>query len=135
METGKIEIRVKEENKRLSVHIELSADDTVWLTKHQIADLFGVYVQTVTAGLKTIRHNGLFNDNTVRTLHYVSRLGKQCSVEFYNLETIIALSYHMKGGICLSFREWLHEQVKHQQFVTNIPKTLVLIQLDLTKIL
>jgi hypothetical protein len=47
MERGKIKI----ENN--TVHIKLH-QGTVWLTQHQIADLFGVFVAAVNSNIRTI---------------------------------------------------------------------------------
>lgn len=135
MNTGKINIRVKEKTQELSVYIELSPDGTVWLTRHEIADLFGVYIQTVTAGLKTIQRNGLFRDNTVKYYCYLNTQGIQCTVELYNLETIIPLSYYMQGGICSLFRDWLCNQAKNQRLSTTVPRPPILIQFNRTELL
>ena len=135
METGKIDMQFKEKTDKLSVNIQLSEDGTVWLTKHQIADLFGVYIQTVTAGLKTIFQKELLLQEQVIKIHrFTNDQNKECQTELYNLEVILTLGFYMKGGICLSFREWIHERVKHQRLVTN-PQAPILIQFNLTKIL
>ena len=134
METGKIEIRVKEETKQLSVHIQLSEDGTVWLTKHQISDLFGVYFQTVTAGLKTIfQKELLLQEQVTKTHRFTNDQNKECQTELYNLEVILTLGFYMKGGICLSFREWVHERVKSP--IAYHPNPPILIQFRQTLIL
>lgn len=133
METGNITIQVKEETKKLSVHIQLSEDGTVWLTKHQIADLFDVYIQTVTAGLKTIfQKELLLQEQVTRTNRLTNEQGKECQTELYNLEVIITLGFYMKGGICLSFREWVHERIKSP--IAYLPKPPLLIQFGQTLI-
>lgn len=133
METGKIEIQFKENTNKLSVHIQLSKDGTVWLTKHQIADLFDVYIQTVTAGLKTVFQKELLLQERVTKIHrFTNEQGRECSTELYNLEVIITLGFYMKGGICLSFREWVHERVKSP--VAYLPKPPLLIQFSQTLI-
>lgn len=133
METGKIEIQFKENTNKLSVHIQLSKDGTVWLTKHQIADLFDVYIQTVTAGLKTVFQKELLLQEQVTKIHrFTNEQGRECSTELYNLETIITLGFYMKGGICMSFREWVQERVKYP--VAYLPKPPILIQFGQTLI-
>lgn len=133
METGKIEIQFKENTNKLSVHIQLSEDGTVWLTKHQVADLFDVYIQTVTAGLKTIfQKELLLQEQVTRTNRFTNEQGKECQTELYNLEVIITLGFYMKGGICLSFREWVHERVKSP--IAYLPKPPILIQFGQTLI-
>lgn len=135
MERGKIDIHFSESTRELSVHIQLSEDGTVWLTKYEIADLFDVYIQTVTAGLKTIFQRGeLFEMQVMRTYCSVNSQGKHCSIEFYNLDAIISLSFYMKGGICRSFREWVYKRI-HQPIATEVPKPPILIQLNQTSFL
>ena len=133
METGKIEIQFKENTNKLSVHIQLSEDGTVWLTKHQIADLFDVYIQTVTAGLKTIFQKELLLQERVTKINrFINGQGKECQTELYNLEVILTLGFYMKGGICMSFREWVHERIKYP--VAYFPKSPILIQFGQTLI-
>lgn len=135
MNTGKINIRVKEKTQELSVHIELSEDNTVWLTKHQIAELFGVYIQTVMAGLKTVRRNGLFKDDSVKYHCYLNTQGIHCTVELYNLDLIITLSFYMKGGVCHLFRGWLCNQAKKQLLSTTVPRSPILIRFNRVELL
>ncbi|MBD9177654.1 MAG: hypothetical protein EGP82_00490 [Odoribacter splanchnicus] len=133
METGKIDIQFKENTNKLSVHIQPSEDGTVWLTKHQIADLFDVYIQTVTAGLRTIFQKELLLQEQVTKINrFTNEQGKECQTEFYNLEVIITLGFCMKGGICMSFREWVHERIKYP--VAYLPKPPLLIQFGQTLI-
>lgn len=132
MERGKITIQQKGNTGKLSVHMEL-AEGTIWLTKHEIADLFGVYIQTVTAGLKTIfQKELLLQEQVTQTDRFTNEKGKECQTELYNLEVFIALGFYMKGGICASFREWVHERVKYP--VAYLPKPPILIQFDQTLI-
>lgn len=133
MKTGIIEIQFKENTNKLSVHIELSEDGTVWLTKYQIADLFNVYIQTVRAGLKTIFQKELLLQERVTKIHrFTNEQGRECQTELYNLEVIITLGFYMKGGICMLFREWIHERVKFP--IAYLPTPPILIQFGQTLI-
>lgn len=88
----------------VTVRIE---NGNVWLTKHEIANLFGVLVQTVDANLRIIFKSGLLYDNNVsvterqetsKGIHYVT---------FYNLEVVIFLSFRI-GTYCTKlFRKWV----------------------------
>lgn len=133
METGKIDIQFKETTNKLSVHIVLSEDGTVWLTKHQIADLFEVYIQTVTAGLKNIFQKKLLLQGRVTKIHrFTNEKGRECQTQLYNLEVVITLGFYMKEGICMSFREWVHERVKSP--IAHFSKPPILIQFSQTLI-
>lgn len=91
---------------RISVKIETDEKGEVWLTKCDIARAYGVFVQSVNSGLKTLEKSGEFNRlRDVRIEHFVYN-GKNCSTDLYGLKTIIALGLHMKGLKCAAFRKW-----------------------------
>lgn len=132
MERGKMDIHFSECTQELSVHIRLSEDGTVWLTKYEIADLFDVYIQTVTSGLKTIFQRGELFEMQVTKIHcFTNAQGRQCSVELYNLDMIISLSFYMKGGICQAFRERVYQMIR-QPMKTAVPRPPILNQLNQT---
>ncbi len=100
------------ETKAVSVHIELE-NGTVWLSKNQIADMFGVYISAVTMNLQSLYKE---DESFVRAnsqYHYVTTAsGESVSRTLFNLDIIILLAFKMKGGNCHLFRQWLREQVK-----------------------
>ena len=54
-------------------------------------DLFGVTAPTIRAGIKALCKSGVLREHEIkRTIH----LSDKCCMEFYNLETIIALAFH-----------------------------------------
>lgn len=113
MERGKIAFKNNEQIGNMYVQIELAGDGSVWLTKHEIVELFNVFTSTVNANLKVIfKENELFESEVVRTHRYKNKKGQDCSTEFYNLDVIIALSFRMKGAVCRAFREWIRKQAK-----------------------
>lgn len=98
MKRGSITIQRQNSEEQLSVTIQL-ADDTVWMTKHEIADLFDVYIQTVTSNLKSLFLSQELTESEVTLIHkYKNKNGLEYSTTFYNLEVIIALSFRMKRG-------------------------------------
>lgn len=61
------------------------------MNEAELLDLFGVSVLTIRAGIKALCKNGVLREYEIkRTI----RLSDKCSMEFYNLETIIALAFH-----------------------------------------
>ena len=63
----------------------------VWINESELLDLFGVTAPTVRAGIKALCKSGALREYEIkRTI----RLSDKCSMEFYNLETIIALAFH-----------------------------------------
>ena len=90
----------------VTVKIEADKNGEVWLPKWDIARAYGVFVQSVNAGLKSLAKTGDFDEyRDVRVEHFTYN-GKDCSVDLYSLETIIALGFRMKGLKCEAFRKW-----------------------------
>ena len=91
---------------KVSVRIETDDKGEVWLPKCDIARAYGVFVQSVNAGLKSLAKTGDFDEyRDVRVEHFTYN-GKNCSVDLYSLATIIALGFRMKGLKCEAFRKW-----------------------------
>lgn len=112
MKTGKMTMDYDPQTKAVSVHIELE-NGTVWLSKNQIADLFGVYISAVTMNLKSIRsEDEAFLDANRCEISYQTASGEHYQRSIYNLDVIILLAFKMKGGNCHLFRQWLREQAK-----------------------
>lgn len=90
----------------VTVKIETDKNGEVWLPKCDIARVYGVFVQSVNAGLKSLAKTRDFDEyRDVRVEHFTYN-GKDCSVDLYSLETIIALGFRMKGLKCEAFRKW-----------------------------
>lgn len=64
----------------------------IWMNEVELLDLFGVTTPTIRAGIKALCKSGVLREYEIkRTI----RLSDKCSMEFYNLETIIALAFHI----------------------------------------
>lgn len=90
----------------VTVKIEADKNGEVWLPKCDIARAYGVFVQSVNAGLKSLAKTGDFDEYRDVRVEYFTYNGKDCSVDLYSLETIIALGFRMKGLKCEAFRKW-----------------------------
>lgn len=76
----------------------------VWLTKHEIADLFECFVAKVDANVRaTLKAGVLDEDKVCRTMRY----SDDSSVMLYNLEMITALAFRIKSRNSDAFRRWL----------------------------
>lgn len=96
MERGKISI----ENN--TVHVKLH-EETVWLTQHQIADLFGVFIAAVNSNIRTIlKSEVLDTDKVCRNLNHEKGI-----TVLYNLEMITALAFRVKSENAEIFRHWM----------------------------
>lgn len=64
----------------------------IWMNEVELLDLFGVTTPTIRAGIKALCKSDVLREYEIkRTI----RLSDKCSMEFYNLETIIALAFHI----------------------------------------
>lgn len=63
----------------------------VWMNESELLDLFGVTAPTIRAGIKALCKSGVLGEYEIkRTI----RLSDKLSMEFYNIETIIALAFY-----------------------------------------
>ncbi|MCB5277331.1 MAG: virulence RhuM family protein [Candidatus Cloacimonetes bacterium] len=98
---------------RLEVFLE---DDTVWLSQRQLADLYQVGVNTINYHIKQIYLDGeLEQEATIRNYRIVQSEAKRevtRSVEFYNLELILAVGYRVRSPRGVEFRQWATQRLK-----------------------
>lgn len=88
----------------------LFAGETFWLTQKIMADLFGVNVPAVNKHLKNIYASGeLTPEATISKMETVQdEAGRQVArtVEFYNLDAVIAVGYRVNSLKATHFRIW-----------------------------
>ncbi|WP_455665043.1 hypothetical protein [Phocaeicola sp.] len=76
----------------------------VWMTAAEIADLFNVGGAQVNNAIKKILKNDVLKDYEVyKYIH----LNEKCSVDVYNMEVIIPLSFQWDTYYTNVFRKWL----------------------------
>ena len=105
MEKGYIRIKENNEN-QLIIEAKL-VNCTLWMTKHEIADLFNVFVNTVGNNLRSIFKSGLLREENVTRIHKYEHNGRQCEMKLYNLEALIFVSYRIASYEARAFREWV----------------------------
>jgi hypothetical protein len=105
MERGYMEIKENAEN-QLFVEAKL-VNCTLWMSKHEIADLFNVFVNTIGNNLRSIFKSGLLREENVTRIHKYENNGRQCELTLYNLEAIIFVSYRIASYEARAFREWV----------------------------
>jgi hypothetical protein len=112
MKTGKIEIKSN------GVFV-CPSGETVWLTKHQIADLFGVFVSTVGNNIRSIYKSGLLQrENVVRQ----NKSANGTIAESYSFEMIVALAFRIRSEKAEVFRAWVIKIVEDDFAVCRLPK-------------
>jgi len=84
------------------VHISGSGD--IWLSQHEIADLFGCFVSKVNANIRSILKSEVLDETKVcRTYRYPN----DNFVEQYSLEMVIALSFIIRSYNADTFRKFI----------------------------
>ena len=88
----------------------LIQDETVWLTQKRMAELFGVNVRTINEHLQNAYESDELREiSTIRKIRTVQKEGKrnvEREVNFYNLDTIIAVGYRVNSAQATHFRKW-----------------------------
>lgn len=111
MEKEKNEIIIFEnQDVKLEVNVK---DDTVWLNRQQLADLFDRDIKTIGKHINNALKEELYNDNSVVVkFATTARDGKTYKVEFYNLDMILSVGYRVKSNKGIIFRKWANRILK-----------------------
>lgn len=100
-----------------NVRVEvLYQDETFWLTLNRMAELFGTSKQNVSYHLQNIYKEGeLHRDATVKEILTVQPEGDRQvsrSLEYYNLDVVIAVGYRINSVQATQFRIWATDVLK-----------------------
>ena len=96
-------------------------DETFWLTQKAMAALFDVNPQAITKHLANIYEDlELEKSATCSILEQVQKEGNRSvkrSVEFYNLDAIIAVGYRVNSKKATKFRQWATKTLR--EYITK----------------
>lgn len=99
------------------------ANDTVWLTADQMAELFQRNKSTISRHIKNIFEDGELEQNAVVAFFATTATdSKVYQVAYYNLDMIISLGYRVKSHRGVQFRIWATQVLKEyliKGFVLN----------------
>lgn len=109
MERGYLKIE-ESSDKQFVVTAQL-VDSTVWLTKHEIADLFNVFVSTIGNNIRYLFKSGLLCEEAVTRIHKTEINECYSETTYYNLEVIVLLSCRINSLEAKAFRMWMLESV------------------------
>ena len=107
--TGEIVVYQPDEITRLEVRLK---DETVWLNRQQIAQLFGRDVKTIGKHINNALNEELSGIAVVAKFETTATDGKTYIVEYYNLEMILSVGYRVKSQQGIIFRRWTNSVLK-----------------------
>jgi len=124
MDTGQI-ILYQTQGGEAKIEVRL-ANETVWLTADQMADLFQRNKSTISRHIKNIYESGELEQNrTVAFFATVQNEGQRMverNIAYYNLDMIISVGYRVNSHRGVQFRQWATQVLKEYMikgFVLN----------------
>lgn len=124
MDTGQI-ILYQSQGGEAKIEVRL-ANETVWLTADQMAELFQRNKSTISRHIKNIYESGeLEQDRTVAFFATVQNEGQrkvERNIAYYNLDMIISVGYRVNSHRGVQFRQWATQVLKEYMikgFVLN----------------
>ncbi len=109
---GEIVMYQPDETIRLEVRLE---NDTVWLNRQQLSELFGRDVKTIGKHINNALKEELRKVSTVAKFAIVQMEGGRKvtrTIEFYNLDMVISVGYRVKSEKGIEFRIWANKVIK-----------------------
>ena len=113
MEEKKNEI-ILFENQGVKLEVNLK-DETVWLNRQQLAELFGRDIKTIGKHINNALKEELEGVPTVANFATVQKEGKRevtRNIEYYNLDVILSVGYRVKSKNGVIFRQWANKVLK-----------------------
>lgn len=108
-----------DENGKTDISVRF-ADEDVWVTQKQLAELYKTTRQNIGQHLENIyKDEELPRDATIKKFFIVQQEGSRQvkrEIEHYNLDVIIAIGYRIQSAVATRFRRWaterLHEYIQ-----------------------
>lgn len=102
------------------------ANETVWLTQAQLAELYKTSVPNICTHIGNILEDDeLQADSVIQDSLITATDGKSYRTKLYNLEMLIALGYRVKSKVATKFRQWATQHLKelmtkgHTEIITQ----------------
>ena len=99
---GEIILYQPDETVRLEVRLE---DDTVWLNRQQLAELFGRDVKTIGKHVNNALKEELKDISVIAKFATTARDGKTYQVDYYNLDMVLSVGYRVKSSKGVQFKD------------------------------
>lgn len=100
-EEGVVIYRTEDNTLQLDVQV---ADETVWLTQQQMAELFQKDQSVIARHINNIFKEGELDESNMQILH--NTMFKYRPTKVYNLDVIISVGYRVKSKRGTQFRRW-----------------------------
>ena len=97
-------------DKEIKLNVSVN-DNTVWLNRNQLAELFERDVKTIGKHINNALKEELDNA-VVANFATTASDGKTYQVEHYNLDMIISVGYRVKSNRGVEFRKWANKILK-----------------------
>ena len=107
----KSEIVLYQPEGAVSLEVRLE-NETVWLNRQQIAELFDRDIKTIGKHINNALREELTDISVVAKFATTALDGKIYQVEHYNLDMIISVGYRVKSNRGVEFRKWANKVLK-----------------------
>ena len=87
-------------------------NETVWLNRLQLAELFGRDVKTIGKHVNNALREELKDFPVIAKFATTASDGKKYQVEYYNLDMILSVGYRVKSSKGIIFRAWANRVLK-----------------------
>lgn len=111
MEKQEGEIILYQPDGTLKLEVRLE-DETVWLNRQQISNLFDRDVKTIGKHINNALREELSGMAVVAKFATTAADGKTYQVEYYNLDMILSIGYRVKSRRGVEFRQWANHVLK-----------------------
>ena len=108
------EIILYQPDNNISLEVRLN-DETVWLDRQQLADLFDRDIKTIGKHINNALREELKGMSTVAKFAIVQNEGGRMvnrTKEFYNLDMVLSVGYRVKSDRGVRFRQWANRVLK-----------------------
>ena len=94
------------QDKSISLPVMI-ADESAWINRNQMAELFGRDVKTIGKHINNALREELSDENAVVAKFATTAAdGKTYMTEHYNLDVIVSVGYRVKSKRGVEFRRW-----------------------------
>jgi len=108
MEHGEIVVYKTAQDAGLQLEVKI-ADETVWLSRQQLSELYGRDIKTIGKHINNALREELKGFPVVAKFATTATDGKTYQVEHYNLDMILSVGYRVKSQRGILFRRWANK--------------------------